>query len=81
MTSLQAYDMSSALIARAAAHRLRELGAAEVTVMVSQRSDTRGHTLVAARVSGGDAAEAEADRLIRGLDPGAVYVGSSLTPG
>jgi hypothetical protein len=74
MTWRLAYEMSSAAIARAAAHRLRELGAAEVKVTLpQQRSETGGHTLVA-NVPDDDAAEA--DRLIRGLDPGAVYVPS-----
>ena len=73
MTSRLAYEMSTAIIAGAAAHRLRQLGAAEVKVTMTQRPDIRRCTL-SANVSDDDAVEA--DRLIRGLDPGAVDVGS-----
>ena len=69
MTSRLAYEMSSEAVARAAAHRLRELGA-DVTL---PRQRVRGTRLTA---SVPDDEAAEADRLIRGLDPGAVYVGS-----
>jgi len=72
MTSRLAYEMSTAIIAGAAAHRLRQLGAAEVKVTVTLTPDMRRCTLIA-NVADDDAAEA--DQLIRGLDPGAVYVG------
>ena len=74
MSSRLAYEMSTAVIAGAAAHRLRELGATQVKVTLTPTPETGGHTLVA-NVPDDDAAEA--DRLIRGLDPGAVHVGSS----
>ena len=73
MTSRLSYEMSSALIARAAAHRLRELGAVQIRVTLPQRSKPQDQTL-AANVCDRDTAEAH--RLIRGLDPDAVYVGS-----
>ena len=39
MTSRLAYEMSTAIIAGAAAHRLRQLGAAEVKVTVTLTPD------------------------------------------
>ena len=62
-----AYEMSSEAIARAAAHRLRELGA-DVTL---PRQHLRG-TRLTADVPADHAAEA--DQLILGLDPDAVSV-------
>ena len=47
MTADLAYEMSSAAIARAGAHQLRELGAAGVKVTVPLRSATGGYTLAA----------------------------------
>ena len=69
ITARLAYAMSSEATARAAAHRLRELGA-EVTL---PRRRGRGRMLVA-NVPNDHAANAE--QLIRDLDPGAVNVGS-----
>ena len=74
MTWRLAYEMSSAVIVRAAAHRLRELGASQVKVTLTPTPETQGHTL-SANVSDDDAAEA--GRLIRGLDPSAVHIAPS----
>ena len=63
------YEMSSEAIARAAAHRLRELGA-DVTLPRQRAPGTR----LTADVP--DDHAAEADRLILGLDPDAVSVSS-----
>ena len=64
MTSRRTDEMSGAVLAGAAAHRLRQLGATQVKVALTQISETWGHTLVA-NVPDHDAAEA--DRLFAGL--------------